>query len=127
MTLAYWCVLIAALIPLGAAAYAKKAGGFRGQDNRHPREFLAHLQGAAARAHAAQQNSYEIFAPFAAAVIIATVSGNAAQGTINFWAVLFILSRLVYLWCYIKDHPTLRSTVWGLGLVCVIALFLAAV
>lgn len=33
MTFAYWCILIACLLPLFCAAYAKKAGGFRFKDN----------------------------------------------------------------------------------------------
>ncbi|HEZ4056694.1 TPA: hypothetical protein WID70_001891, partial [Neisseria meningitidis] len=47
MTFAYWCILIACLLPLFCAAYAKKAGGFRFKDNHNPRDFLAHTQGAA--------------------------------------------------------------------------------
>lgn len=51
MTFAYWCILIAYLLPLFCAAYAKKAGGFRFKDNHNPRDFLARTQGTAARAH----------------------------------------------------------------------------
>lgn len=39
MTFAYWCILIACLLPLFCAAYAKKAGGFRFKDNHNPRDF----------------------------------------------------------------------------------------
>lgn len=127
MTLAYWCVLIAMFLPWLCAAYAKHSGGFSGDDNRNPRAFLANTQGVAARANAAQQNGFEIFAPFAAAVIIAHATGNAAQGTINFWALLFVLSRLAFIWCYVKDMPTPRSITWGVGLLSVVALFIAAV
>lgn len=127
MTLAYWCIFIAMFLPWLCAAYAKKSGGFSPRDNHNPREFMANTQGVAARANAAQQNSFEIFAPFAAAVLIAQATGNAAQGTINFWAVLFVLSRLAYIWLYIKDIATIRSIVWAFGLVCIVALFIAAV
>lgn len=96
MTFAYWCILIACLLPLFCAAYAK-AGGFRFKDNHNPRGFLAHTQGAAARAHAAQQNGFEAFAPFAAAVLTAHATGNAAQSTINTLACLFILFRLAFI------------------------------
>ena len=81
----------------------------------------------AARANAAQQNSFEVFAPFAAAVIIAHTSGNAAQASINFWALLFVFSRLAYIWLYIKDMATMRSIVWAVGLLCIVALFIAAI
>lgn len=127
MTLAYWCVFIAMFLPWLAAAYAKKHGGFTATDNHQPRDFMAHTQGKAARANAAQQNSFEIFAPFAAAVIIAHSTGNAAQITINLWSVLFILSRIAYIWCYINDRAFARSAIWGSGLLCIVALFLAAI
>jgi uncharacterized MAPEG superfamily protein len=127
MTLAYWCVLIAMLLPWIAASYAKKSGGFSTDDNHQPREFLANAGGKAARANAAQQNGYEIFAPFAAAVIIAHATENAAQFTINFWSVLFILSRLGYFYCYINDKSFARSCIWGFGVLCIIALYIAAI
>lgn len=127
MTLAYWCVVIAMFLPWIAAYYAKKSAGFSSTDNHHPREFLAHAQGKAARANAAQQNGYEIFAPFAAAVIIAHVTGNAAQLTINCWSMLFILSRFGYFLMYINDKAFARSCLWGLGIVCILALYIAAI
>lgn len=127
MTLAYWCVFIAMLLPWIAASYAKKSGGFSADDNHQPREFLARAEGKAARANAAQQNGYEIFAPFAAAVIIAHATGEAAQFTINFWSILFILSRIGYLYCYIQDKSFARSCIWGLGVVCILALYIAAI
>lgn len=90
MTLAYWCILIASLLPLFCSFIAKAQGGFQPSDNRNPREFLARTQGLSARANAAQQNGFEVFAPFAAAVLVAHATGNAAQSTINLLAVSFI-------------------------------------
>ncbi|MBP6115469.1 MAG: MAPEG family protein [Neisseriaceae bacterium] len=127
MTLAYWCVLVAMLLPLLTAMYAKASGGFKPQDNHDPRAFLSQLQGKAARAQAAQANAYEVNPFFAAAVIIAHVSGGAVQTTIDLWATLFVLSRLAFIVCYVRDWPTCRSASWGLGLVCIVALFIAAV
>ena len=69
MTLAYWCILIASLLPLFCSFIAKAQGGFQPSDNRNPRDFLARTQGLSARANAAQQNGFEVFAPFAAAVL----------------------------------------------------------
>ena len=77
MTFAYWCILIAYLLPLFCATIAKATGGFKPSDNRNPREFLAHTQGLSARADAAQQNGFETFAPFAASVLVAHATGNA--------------------------------------------------
>ncbi|HFB6384347.1 TPA: MAPEG family protein [Neisseria gonorrhoeae] len=126
MTFAYWCILIACLLPLFCAAYAKKAGGFRFKDNHNPRGFLAHTQGAAARAHAAQQNGFEAFAPFVAAVLTAHATGNAGQATVNTLAGLFILFRLAFIWCYIADKAALRSLMWAGGFACTVGLFVAA-
>lgn len=127
MTLAYWCVLAAALLPLACAIYAKKAAGFDfARDNGDPRAFLAKTQGAAARADAAQKNGFEAFAPFAAAVIIAHATGNASQTVVNIWAVLFVVFRVLFTVCYITGEARLRSMMWAAGFVCVLALFVAA-
>ena len=67
MTIAYWCVLIAAVIPLISIGIAK-AGGER-YNNRHPRVWLDKQQGYRARAAAAEANSFEAFPFFAAAGI----------------------------------------------------------
>ncbi|HEZ4799309.1 TPA: MAPEG family protein [Neisseria meningitidis] len=126
MTLAYWCILLAYLLPLFCATIAKATGGFKPSDNRNPREFLAHTQGLSARADAAQQNGFETFAPFAAAVLVAHATGNAEQSTINTLAGLFILFRLAFIWCYIADKAALRSLMWAGGFVCTVGLFVVA-
>ena len=123
MTLAYWCVLIAAIMPYVFAGISKV--GLATFDNRKPRDFLETLDGYRRRAHWAQLNSHEAFAPFAAAVIIAHLAG-AAQDTINLLAGLFILARVLFGYCYITDRSTARSLAWLLGLGCVIGLFVAA-
>lgn len=123
MTIAYWCVLIAALLPYAFTGYAKSGGGY---DNRAPREWLDRREGAAKRAHWAQLNSFEAFPPFAAAVIIAHATGGAAQATIDALAVAFVVLRALYGVVYVADRPTLRTSIWTLGLLCVIGLFVAA-
>ena len=125
MTFAHLSLLLLLFLNLFCAAYAKKLAGFQMQDNHQPRELLAHASGKAARANAAQQNGHEIFAPYAAAVILASAS-PAAPAVVNGWAALFLLSRAVYIWCYVQDKATARSLVWGLGLICIIALFIVA-
>ncbi|MEO8445381.1 MAG: MAPEG family protein [Gammaproteobacteria bacterium] len=123
MTTAYWCVLVAALMPVIWAGVAK-SGGQR-YDNARPRDFLGTLTGWRARANFAQQNSYEAFPPFAAGVIIAHLC-NAPQATIDILAVTFIVARVAYGLCYIADRPTLRSLVWLVGFGSVVALFVTA-
>uniref|UniRef100_UPI00355714D0 MAPEG family protein n=1 Tax=Pandoraea sputorum TaxID=93222 RepID=UPI00355714D0 len=91
MTVAFWCVLIAILLPLICSVIAKASSGkFRSGHNRDPRDFLDRLEGLPRRAHAAQLNGFEVLPGFAAAVIIAHIAGNAQLGTIDVLAVLFI-------------------------------------
>ncbi|MCC5857361.1 MAG: MAPEG family protein [Ectothiorhodospiraceae bacterium] len=123
MTIAYWTVLVAAILPIVFAGVAK-AGGER-FSNRAPREWLENQAGWRRRAHWAQQNSYEAFAPFAAGVIIAHQL-DATQSTINALALSFVALRIIYGICYIGDWHLLRSLCWVGGFLCVIGLFIAA-
>lgn len=124
MTLAYWCVLVAALLPYLFVGIAKASGP--GYDNRRPRDFAeAELPGFRKRAYWAHLNGFEAFPPFAAAVIIATLAG-AEPGTIDALAVGFVAARLAYGIFYLADWATLRSLAWTAGFGCVIALFVIA-
>ena len=124
MAVAYSCVLIAAVMPLFLAGYAKFSS--KGYDNSSPREFLGKLQGKSQRANFAQLNSLEAFPPFAAAVIIAHLAG-VVQAHITVLAVLFVVFRIIYGFCYILDKASLRSGFWFCGLFCVISLFVSAI
>jgi len=120
MTVAYWCVLAAIVMPYIWAINAKaSAPKF---DNNQPREWLAKLQGRGARANAAQMNSFEAMPGFIAAVIIAHLAG-APQHQIDILALNFVVLRLMYGYLYIIDQATLRSVIWALALACVVALF----
>ncbi len=119
MPLAYWCVLIAALLPLVWVAYAKSGGEV---GNRHPRGKLDRLPPAKARAYAAHQNAYENFPFFAAAVIVALTQG-ASAATANLLAALYIVLRVIHGLLYIADQATPRSAVYGLALLVNIAIF----
>lgn len=126
MTIALWCILIAALLPLvftAVAKYGHEAGMHR--LNRQPRVYQGELTGFRARAHWAHLNSIEAFPPFAAAVLVAQWV-HAPQGRIDLIAVLFIVLRLIYGAFYLSDRPLLRSLTWLLGLICMIALFVVA-
>lgn len=122
MTIAYWCVLAAALIPYFTVGFAKSRRDF---DNARPRQWLARLEGWRARAHWAHQNAFEAFPPFAAAVIIAHLAG-APQGRVDALALAFVAARVAYSAFYILDRPALRTVVWTVGIACVIGLFVAA-
>jgi uncharacterized MAPEG superfamily protein len=123
MTLAYWCVLSAALLPYLFTGIAKSAGGY---DNRDPRAWLAAREGRHARAHAAQLNGFETFPAFAAAVIIAHLAGGAAQATLDGLAIAYLLLRIAYGVAYLFDRDLLRSLLWTAAQGCVIALFVTA-
>jgi len=124
MTVAYWCVLIAAVIPLVAIGIAK-AGGER-YNNRHPRVWLDKQQGYRARAAAAESNSFEAFPFFAAAVIIAHLT-SAPQGRLDLLAIVFVVARMVYVVCYLVDWHWARSLVWTIGFVACVVIFLSGV
>lgn len=118
MPLAYWCVLVAALMPLALVAYAK-AGS---RDNHNPRDAVADLPDMKRRAYAAHQNAYENFPFFAAAVITATMLG-ASISTVNILAALYIVLRAVHALLYIIDAAAARSIVYTAGLLVNIAIF----
>lgn len=122
MTIAFWCVLVAGILPVVWVGYAKATGGQ--YDNRAPRIFLAGVSGAAQRAHWAEQNSYESFPFFAAAVIIANLAG-APQATVDVLAVTYVGARIAYGICYVADLATARSLTWVIGWLSTLALFFA--
>lgn len=125
MTIAYWCVLAAILLPYIWTGVAKFTSGFRPRDNHNPREYLERLEGPAKRAHWAQLNTFESIPGFMAAVIIAHLAG-APQSTVDAIAVTYIGLRLVYGVLYITDKARLRSLVWAGGVACIVALFVVS-
>jgi uncharacterized MAPEG superfamily protein len=122
MTFAYWCVALAAFLPLLWVGAAKVGGS--DYDNAKPRIFLRNLRGWPQRANWAQSNSYEAFPPFAAAVIIASLAG-ANQSIVDTLAGIFIFARLLHGIFYILDKPTQRSLAWAVGFFSMVAIFLS--
>ncbi|HPU19631.1 MAG TPA: MAPEG family protein [Alicycliphilus sp.] len=121
-TLAYGCVLVAALLPMFCALLAK-AGAMPRGGNRDPRAWLAAQSGWRARANAAQANGFEGLPFFIGAVIIAHQLG-APQARLDLLACAFIVLRLAYIALYVGDKAMARSLVWGLGLAVNIAILL---
>jgi uncharacterized MAPEG superfamily protein len=115
-TVAYWCVLVAALLPIACAGLAKwqgfgqprRQGGF---DNEHPRAWLAQLTDWPARANAAQANSFEALPLFIGAVIIAHQLA-APQTLVDILAMLFVTLRIIYIAMYVAGLASVRSVVW---------------
>lgn len=115
-------MIVASLLPVFFAYAAKVLGGFRAKDNEHPRAFLGKLTGSAARAHAAQQNSYETLPVFLAAVIVAMLF-FVPVSIIAKLAWLYVVLRVMYGLAYIANWATFRSIIWALSLACPLLLF----
>lgn len=122
---AYWCVLIAALLPYIWVAIAKASGDR--YDNRDPRGWTARQANPRVhRANAAQLNSYESFAPFAASVVLAQLAGVAAD-RIALLAVLFVVFRIAHGLVYIAGwQHSVRSLAWFGAFGCVVVLLVQA-
>ena len=119
MSLAYWCVLIAGIMPILTVVIAKLQPGF---NNRDPRAWLDMQQGMRRRAEYAHRNHFEAFPFFAAAVIIAQQL-NAPQISVDTLAAVFIVARIAFTLFYLADRPTLRSIAFVIGYGCILGLF----
>lgn len=124
MTIAFWCVLVAGLLPYLATLFAKTSG--ERYNNRDPRAWLDRQSGMSRRADNAQKNGFEAFPFFAAAVIVAHLL-QAPQQRVDILAIIFIAARLGYLVCYLADWQALRSLIWMIGFVACLTIFLVGV
>ena len=118
MPIAYWCILIAALLPLALVAYAKSSA----RDNNAPRDAADRLTGEKRRAYAAHQNAYENFPFFAIAVISALAFGEPSN-LLDGLAIAYVLLRIVHAALYIRDVASARSIAYLLGLVVNVVIF----
>ena len=123
MTIAFWCVLAAALLPYIWVIVAKV--GARGYDNNAPRAFATTQSGLRQRANWAQYTSFEAFPAFAAGVLIAVHMGVDPL-VVNGLALAFVILRLGYGVCYLTDLATMRSVVWFMGFAATVALYVVA-
>ena len=128
-TIAYWCVLVMALLPVVCAGIAKSGmmrtpPGEGGYDNADPRSWLLRQTEWRARANSAQANTFEALPFFFAAVVIAHQL-QAAQGWVDLLAVVFVVLRVAYVAAYVTDKANLRSVIWMLALLANVALLFA--
>ena len=119
-TVAYRCVLIAALLPFACAWLAKSQGFGKprregGFDNHDPRGWLARQTDWQARANAAQANSFEALPFFIGAIVIAHQL-QAPQALLDILAVVFVTLRIIYIAMYVAGLPMIRSAIWTLAL-----------
>lgn len=127
MTLAtaYWCILVAALLPYALAFVAKTSAP--GYNNRNPRAWLARqtCNYRVQRANAAHLNAFEAFAPFAAGVLMAQAAGVDGE-RIAMLALGFVAMRIAHGAFYLADAPLARSLAWLGGFTAVMALMVMA-
>jgi uncharacterized MAPEG superfamily protein len=106
-------------VPYVVVAYGRWRVGF---DLAAPRALFDKLPPYAQRATWAHQNSFEAFMIFAAAALMAYVTGvNSSLGVLA--AIAFIVARLLYSIFYILNIPILRSLMFGIGTFSSVTLF----
>jgi uncharacterized MAPEG superfamily protein len=74
------------------------------------------------RADRAYLNAVEVFAPFAAVVVVVHLAGKA-NGMTAFWAASFFWSRLTHAVVYLLAIPYVRTLVFTLGYVSIVGIF----
>lgn len=124
LSTAYWCVLVAALLPYVWVAIAKTSG--QRYSNRDPRGWVQRqVEPRVHRAYSAHLNGFEAFAPFAAGVVLAQLAQVPAE-RIAALALAFVTCRTAHGLLYIGNQPQLRSAVWAAGFGCMLALLAMA-
>jgi uncharacterized MAPEG superfamily protein len=118
MTIAIWCILVAATLPYVAFSFVK------GVDATKPRERLAGLDERSLRAYGAHLNGFETFPLFAAAVIVAHVVGGPSRAA-DLLAVLYILVRIGHMAAYLAGRQPLRSAAFGVAQLVAVAIFVS--
>lgn len=118
MTIAIWCILIAAILPYVAFSFVK------GLDPNAPRYHVGELAGQSIRAYGAHLNALETFPFFAAAVIVAHMVGGPSR-LVDVLAVVYILLRIGHMAAYVAANQPMRSAAFGLSSLCAIAIFVS--
>jgi uncharacterized MAPEG superfamily protein len=118
VTIAIWCILIAATLPYVAFGFVK------GLDPNEPRVGVGGLVGQTARAYGAQLNGFETFPLFAAAVIVAHILGGPSR-IVDILAIVYILVRIGHMAAYIAGRQSLRSAAFGVSQLVAVAIFIS--
>jgi len=109
-----YCIAAAAVliyVPFLVVGYARMSVGY---DTRAPRAMFDKLPPYGQRATWAHQNSFEAFMIFAAAALMAYVTGqNSSLATGA--AIAFVIARSLYSVFYILNIPVGRSLMFGIG------------
>ena len=118
--LAYTAILTAALWIPYIIAQVLTNGALAPENYVDPAPRTVPLWGN--RANRAHLNAVEAFAPFAALVIIAQLTGKANAMT-AFWSMSFFWLRLAHVVVYLLAIPYVRTLVFTLGFVATAAIF----
>ena len=118
--LAWTALLLAALWIPFFIGLVREHGLPKPENYRDP--ALPHLPLWVQRANRAHINLVQAFAPFAALVLIAHVSGQANAAT-AFWAMLFFWARIGHAIVHILGTPYLRTLFFLVGFAAVLGLF----
>ena len=110
-------------IPYLAVAYGRFQIGY---DMAAPRAMFDKLPPYAQRANWAHQNTLEAFPIFAAAALMAYITGQNSQ-TAEIAAITFVVARLLYSGFYIANIPLGRSLMFAIGNFCAGTLFVLSV
>lgn len=116
MTIAIWCIFVAATLPYIAFAFVK------GVDPNQPRSHAGDLVGQSARAYGAHLNGLETFPSFAAAVIVAHMIGGPSR-IVDILALVYILLRIGHMAAYIAGRQPLRSAAFAISQFVALAIF----
>ncbi|MBD2184507.1 MAPEG family protein [Planktothrix sp. FACHB-1355] len=118
-----YCIAIAAFliyVPFLLVAYARVQLGKEALAT--PRAIVDKLPPYAQRATWAHQNAFEAFMLFAAAALMAYVTGvNSSVGVGA--AIAFLVARLLHSVFYILNIPLARGLMFALGSLCIATLF----
>ncbi len=97
MTVPFWCLLIACLLPyvFGSFSILERQKQLGVIDNKNPRGQQAQLTGRGARAVAAQKNAFEGLAVFVPAVLVAHLAGADPVWSAR-WAEIFVVARVLH-------------------------------
>lgn len=96
-----------------------------GMDLGAPRAMFDRLPDYGKRATWAHQNSFETFTPYAAAALMAHVTGVVST-TAGWAAIAFVLARVGFSVAYLANVPPVRSLCFGIGAAATITLFAQA-
>ncbi|MEH1888801.1 MAG: MAPEG family protein [Nostoc sp.] len=112
-------------LPFLVVAYARARIGYEMFST--PRAMFEKLPPYAQRATWAHQNTFEAFMVFAAAALMAYVTG-VNSSTAQVAAIAFVVARLLYSIFYILNIPLLRSLMFGIGILgCATLIFLSII